>query len=82
MEKNYDRRIKDFTDVLYLIDEKEVGREFVIIKMLSLNEIMYMNNVKIIVSVAYDYENIKKGLLKNLKKEDIISLDDMQDLRF
>ena len=82
MEKNYDRRIKDFTDVLYLIDENEVGREFVIIKMLSLNEIMYMNNVKIIVSVAYDYENIKKGLLKNLKKEDIISLDDMQDLRF
>lgn len=50
--------------------------------MLSPNEIMYMNNVKIIVSVAYDYENIKKGLLKNLKKEDIISLDDMQDLRF
>lgn len=52
------------------------------VEIISKEEIQYESGVKVIVSAAYDFENIKKGLLNKFVEDDIISLDEMLNLTF
>lgn len=76
------KRIKYITSVIYFVDKEKAGSEYESIKIVSEDEIINEENAKIIVSATYDFENIKKKLLDKFKNEDIISLDDILNLKF
>lgn len=76
------QRIKNYTKVKCFVDQKKAGEEFDHIKIISAEEIQYEPGTKIIVSAAYDFENIKKVLCSMYEEEAVISLDDILRLKF
>lgn len=76
------KRIKDFTKIKCFVDMNKAGEEFDNIKIISIDDLQYEKGTKIIVSAAYDLENIKSMLCDKYRDEDIISLDDILKLTF
>lgn len=75
-------RIKNYTKVRCFVDANKVGEEFDDIKIISSEDLEYEHGTKIIVSAAYDFENIVNILSNRYGREDIISLDDILKLEF
>ena len=76
------KRIKDFTKVKCFVDIHKAGQKFDNVKIISIDDVQYESGTKIIVSVGYDFENIKNELCNKYNSEDIISLDDILNLTF
>lgn len=76
------KRIKNYTKVRCFVDKNKSGGEFDNVKIISVDDLRYENRTKIIVSAAYDFENIKSKLCDKYSNEDIISLDDILNLKF
>lgn len=76
------KKLKGLTSIICFVDKQKAGSSFENIKIVSLNEVYPENGIKIIVSAAYDFENIKKGLLNKFANDDIISLDEILNLNF
>ncbi len=71
------KRIKNYVKVKCFVDKLNAGGEIENVKIVSIDDLQYERDVKIIVSVTYDFENIKKELCNKYNSEDIISLDDI-----
>lgn len=75
-------KIKLLTSVAYFVDKEKAGGEFEGIRIVSIDEIQYREETKVIVSAAYDFENIKKELMDKFQDRNIVSLDDILGLKF
>lgn len=75
------KKIKGITSVVCFVDREKVGW-VENVKIVSVNEMPYEKDVKVIVSATCDFENIKACLLDRFKGEDIISLDTILNLKF
>ncbi len=76
------QKIKNCTKVRCFIDKKKMGETFDNVEIISVDELQYEKGTKIIISAAYDLENIKSKLYGKYYDEDIISLDDILGLTF
>lgn len=76
------KRIKSHAKVKCFVDKNKAGEEFDAVKIISIDDLQYESGTKIIVSAAYDFENIKNELCNKYSSEDIISLDDILNLTF
>lgn len=76
------QRIKNLTKVRCFIDRDKAGGEFDNIEIISVDDLKYESGIKIIVSAAYDLENIKSELCDKYHDKDIISLDSILGLKF
>lgn len=82
MGKELYKKIKDFTTVIYFIEKSTKEKDFEGIPIIQVEQVKYEEGVKVIVSAAYDFQNIKEGLTGKFQSEDIISLDDILNLTF
>lgn len=76
------KKIKNLTSVICFIDKKKKEKEFEGVPIVRVEDVKSEEGVKVIVSAAYDFQNIKEGLMDKFQNEDIISLDDILDLIF
>lgn len=76
------KKIKNFTSVICFIDQYKRERDFEGIPIIQFDEVKPKEGTKVIVSVTYDFQNIKEGLTAKFQNEDIISLDDILNLKF
>lgn len=76
------RKIKGLTSVMCFVDNEKAGGEFEGVKIIKPGELQCENGVKVIVSAAYDFDDIKKGLSVDFHREDIISIDEILRLKF
>jgi len=76
------KKIKWLTSVICFVDRQMAGGSFENVKIIAMDEVQPETGVKIIVSAAYDFENIKKGFLNKFAEDDIISLDVILNLKF
>lgn len=82
MGKELYKKIKDFTTVIYFIEKSTKEKDFEGIPIIQVEQVKYEEGVKVIVSAAYDFQNIKEGMTGKFQSEDIISLDDILNLTF
>lgn len=75
-------KIKDYTKVKCFVDINKAGTKFDNVNIISIDDVQYESGTKIIVSAAYDFENIKNELCNKYSSEDIISLDVILNLTF
>lgn len=64
------------------VDQQKAGYKIGDIKVISIDELRYIDKAKVIVSATYDFDNIKKKLNDFFRDEDIISLDEILNLEF
>ncbi len=76
------KKIKDLTSVICFIDWNKIESDFEGIPIIQLNQVKQEADVKVIVSAAYDFENIKMVLADKFQDKDIISLDNILNLTF
>lgn len=71
------RKIRTFAHVVCFLDRDKAGTEFQGLKIMLPEEIQPNDNVKVIITVTYDFENIKNELLAFFHDENICSLDEI-----
>ncbi len=76
------KKIRDYTSVLCFLEKSEKEKEFEGVPILQVANVKPEDGIKVIVSAAYDFVNIKKELESKFRSEDIISIDEILNLSF
>jgi len=76
------KKIKNFTSIICFIDYNKAGSSFENIPIIQVDELEHEEGAKVIVSATYDLKRIKEKLAGKFQEEEIISLDDILNLKF